>query len=630
MSPESPRQATQLRLSFAPTPPSRLVLDLAGLTVLVNANCPDAELFSYLAALDLDPEFRPGVGVSISIRRLPDLAALNVHTVTSEVLRPVFQLVTDAPPINLPAVLEVDRESYALSWESATGIAYDERLTQDAAAVLGFVDVPLVATDEVWEHIDASLPALGPQGRARLDEHGYIVITTAKPQLVEASTLPGLFKLSNTEFGLAAAYADALDRETAIRWATPPPRRNQPSLTTPAHLALAPHIAADLPALVADLESYNAKAIVWDSGLGRRVLVLAALEMLEAFPATVVCAPHSIWLWRRHAELTGRTCGLLSEHSDLQLVTYHDIGRRRIEPQALVFDDVDSDEAHDAWVTLRRLDHLRDAVRIALAGQWPDDPDAAMRLLSVLRPNEFRTDVRAAERYPIDPHRRLMEHAEVYLARRSRLGTPDLRAFRRSSVRVVDTSDAQRRAIAAASTHFESKDPSAVLAEILEVVSAGPDDSMGPKLSVAVQLVRDAAASGRSVVVVTRHRRTAQLVKALLRPASCSVLESPSPMAEIPKVPVAVLRFDNLLPDLTNFDVVVVLDYPWSLGVLDHAVGSGADQNGPDVIVVHATGSTDDRLALLAARRVELSAVTDAVAPPDLADIAYLVAPRIR
>jgi hypothetical protein len=628
MSELHPGQATQLRLSFAAAPPTRLRLDLAGLTVLVESDRPDAELFSFLATAGVEPEFRPGVGVSIPVRHLADLARLDVSASVSDTIRPLWLLVSQPPPGDLPATLEAENSHYVMSWEAADTVPYDEVVAAEAATALAYLDVPLVATDEVWERLEVSVPALGPSGRARLDADGYIVISTAKPQILESSTLPGLFRLSNTEFGVAAAYADAVVRESGIRWAGEPPHLHTPSLAVPNHLALAPHIAADLPGLVADLERFNAKAVVWDSGLGRRILVLAALEMLDAFPATVLCAPQSIWLWRRHVDLVGRTCGLLSEHADVQLVTYHDLAHRRIEPQAIIFDDIDSDEAVASWGSLRRLDHLGDAIRVALSDEWPEDAGEMIRLLSALRPNEFRADLQVAERYPIDPLRRLAEHAEVYLARRSRSDTPDLRAFRRSSVRVVEFSDAQRRAVSHAASRIGERDPNLVLSEVLEIVSAGPDNALGPKLSVAAQFVRSAAAASRSVVVATRHRRSAQLIKSMLRPLTCSALENPSPTAIIPKVPVAVLRYDHLMPDLTQFDLVVVLDYPWSLDVLDRAVGAGSDPNGPDVVVVHAAGSVDDRIAVFSARRAEISTVVDAGAPPDLSDVAYLLAPR--
>jgi hypothetical protein len=118
------------------------------------------------------------------------------------------------------------------------------------------------------------------------------------------------------------------------------------------------------------------------------------------------------------------------------------------------------------------------------------------------------------------------------------------------------------------------------------------------------------------------------MLRAMLRPASVSHVEAPSPLTEIPRVPVAVIRFEHGLPNLTAFDEVVVLDYPWSLDVLDRSIGPSTEPDGPDVVVIHAAGSVDDRLAVLAARRSELGDTTDATRPPSDQEIAYLLTPR--
>jgi hypothetical protein len=391
---------------------------------------------------------------------------------------------------------------------------------------------------------------------------------------------------------------------------------------------LAPHIRNDLASLVSGVSLLGAKAVVWESGLGRRVLVLAALEVLDAFPAVVLCAPQSIWLWRRHVEMISRSCGLLGEHNDVQIVTYHDFPRRNVEPQAIVFDDLASAEAADSWQSLLRFTRSTDTLRFALEDSWPDDPDTAVRLMEILKPSEFSSEVPLSERYPVDPQRRLHEHMSPYLARRSSVDTPDLRAFRRSSVRVVALGPAQEHAIAAVAMRLPQRPPEHVLSEVLEMVSAGPSNAVSPKVAAAAEMVRSSLAAGRSVAVVTRHRRTAQLMKSMLRPVSCSTLESPSPTAVVPRVPMAIIRFDGLLPDLRAFDEVLVLDYPWSFDVLERAVGPSSEPTGPDVVILHATASVDDRLAVLAARRSELGDVSAGAAPPSGPEIVYLLTPR--
>jgi hypothetical protein len=86
------------------------------------------------------------------------------------------------------------------------------------------------------------------------------------------------------------------------------------------------------------------------------------------------------------------------------------------------------------------------------------------------------------------------------------------------------------------------------------------------------------------------------------------------------------VRFDRELPDLRWFDEVIVVDYPWSFAALDAAVGAPTSDHGPlQVTCLHLTGSVDDRLAVLAARRRELGAVIDHSQPPSPDEIGYLL-----
>jgi len=615
-------QATQLRLSFAPAPPASLRLQVAGLMLLIEGDRPDAELFTFLKSYDLHPDFRPGLGVSIPARFLPKLAELSVPVSVPEEVAPLWRLITDPPANGLPATVEATAHGYTLAWETADGRSYDEHVTASLAKLFGVIDIPLVATDSVWHAIEQSLPAMGVSGTATVTEDGFVRITTSKPQILAASKLPGLFKISPTTFGVCTAFAADLVSEPGLRWVSRRPVRNPPAIQIPQHLALAPHIRSALPDIVADLSGLGAKAVVWETGLGRRILVLAALEVLDAYPAVVVCPPQSIWLWRRHVEMVGRTCGLLHGHDDVHIVTYHDLANRRLEPQAIVFDDLNSAEAAAAWPALQQMQRYGDAYKIAVEDSWPDDPEESRRLLSILRPAEFATTMSLAERYPTDPATRLREHAGVYLDRRTRQDTSDLRMFRQSSVRVVELSHPQQMAIASAAEKISLRSPSDVFSEILELVSAGPSTTLSPKIGAAVELAREAAHRSRRVALVSRHRRSAGLLCAMLRP------EGALPYEQNPSAAVCVLRFDRDLPDLSDFDLVVVLDYPWSLEALERSVLPANIPEGPDVIIVHATGSVDDRLAVFSARRCESSLVSSALEPPSPQDIPQLLAPR--
>jgi hypothetical protein len=615
-------------MEFAPSPPTRLHLDVSGLTLLVSADVPEPELFSFLAAKALDPEYRPGLGVSAPARLLTKFAHLDVRVSVSEDLLPIWTLACHPPAPEFPATVERSGANYVLSWESQDGMPYDEIVPKSLASLLGFADLALVATDDVWSDIERNLPTLGPSGTASITPEGFIAIKTSKPQILEASKIPGLFRTSSTSFGVCSAFAEELLREPGLRWSGPRPVHKSPAIEFPSHLSLAPHVRTALPQLVSDLSSFGAKAVVWESGLGRRILVLAALEILDAYPATVLCPPQSLWLWMRHVDMVNRTFGLSHDHSDVQLITYHDLPFRRVEAQSIIFDDLDSPEAAASWPALLRLQYLTDAYRLAVEDVWPDDLEDSRRLMEILRPGEFRTDQSIAERYPVDPARRLQEHVEVYLSRRSRDETPDRRVFRRSSVRVVETTQAQHVAIAAASARITSTAPQRVLAEVMEMVSAGPATSLSPKVAVALEMTRSAISRGRSVALVTRHKRTAQLLRSLLRPVQATMLDGPPADAEVDREPIVVLRFDTVLPRLQAFDDVIMVDYPWTFQVLEHAVSPAQVSEGPDVVMIHAANSPDDRLAVLAARRSEYGSTGPEVFHLSVDDIAYVLAPR--
>lgn len=590
--------------------------------LLVESNLPDSDLFTFLQEQRMQPNFRPGLGVSIPARFLTSLAALNLPISVSEAMRPLWLLISYPPADSYPATVEASHPGYDISWESFDGVSFDERVDPSLARLLGVVDVPIVATDEVWQAIERDLPTMGPSGTASYSPEGFVKITTSRPQLLETSNLPGLFKITPSTFGVCAAFTEALAQEPGLRWATARPHRNHPAIPVPAHLALAPHIKLSLPRIASDLATLGSKAIVWESGLGRRILVLAALEVLDAYPAVVVCAPHSVWAWRRHVDMVQRTCGILGENNDVHLITYHDLALRKIEPQALVFDGLTSQEAAAVWPTLEGLHKYTDAFRIAVEDSWPDDPEESRRLMEVLRPAEFSTKLPMVERYPADPLRRLQEHVEVYLDRRTKDETNDLLVFRRSSVRTVELPQAQQLAIANAAERAASRTPWETFVEILELVSAGPSTTLSPKIAAAVEIAKSTHSRGSRSALLTRHRRTAQLLRAMLRPQGADFYDPERP------ADVSVVVFDTTIPDLSAFDHVVSVDYPWSMATLDEAVNPASTAKGPDVTILHADCFVEDRLAIFAARRGESSVGGVTAEPPSASEISQILTPR--
>jgi hypothetical protein len=324
--------------------------------------------------------------------------------------------------------------------------------------------------------------------------------------------------------------------------------------------------------------------------------------------------------------MVGRSYALSHDRADIQLVTYADLTWRKVAPQSVVFDAFTSNEAKDHRETLRALSHMRDVIRIGVDEHWPDNPLMQLAALEMVRPGEFDMSLPLPERYPVDSLVRFREHANAYLHVRTAEQTQPTPSFRRSAVRLVSPSPSQILASDRVFDRFEYRDPVEVLAELLEIVTVGPPQATSPAVSAAAELMSSAAATNRSVAVITRHRRAVSLLRSMLRPLGVSVWEPGSVVSEDARV--LLVRFDADLPSFRAFDEVIVLDYPWSLGVLDAAVGSSVDQHGPDVTVVHTSGTIADRVVLLAARRAELAHVGGATGVPSDDEIEYLLAPR--
>lgn len=655
-------QPLQLRIEFAPPQrPLTLVLSLSGLFVLVDS--PDGsydEIWQHLSAAGVAPTSDAVRGVSFACRRLPALKDLppQVTVQPDEVLTPLYLLATRPSAADLPATLAVDAYGdLRLSWFDGEH-NYDERFLTPAAAALLQSDLAFVATAEAWDILKScsQLPVL--VARAKLNLDGYVELSTGKPQLLESAPperIRGLFRLDGTHFGLPLAFAADVDTNPGFVWEGHRPSPATGTTLPPTRIALSPHHEEDLKSLVGQLSAYRAQAIVWDSGLGRRVFTLAALDALDAWPLLIVTPPWGVWIWQRHLDLLGRTYSLTHDRADAHIITYMDLARwpALSAPQAIVFDDLTGPEASSptARRALHRLDGVLDAYRIAVSSTWPEDLEGQMALMAVLRPGEFRDDVPLGQRYPVHTQRRAREHVDLYLSRRSRDETAEApEEFRRSSAMAVAPHEGVVKAVAAARSRHASPSTAthgqaALLAETLEIVTAGPDHGIGPKVANAARRALEDAGKGRRVVLVTRHRRAANLLRGACRPTPVVVLEaeqqatggaeSLTPTAalvpEDPEAPAAivVVRFDATLPDLRAFDEVIVIDYPWSFETLEHAVGSAADPEGPaQVTVVHMAGTVDDRLAMLAARRRELGAVIDAGAAPSQREIDYLLAPR--
>lgn len=623
----------QMRLPLAYEGPNAVVnLTLSGLSALaevVGAGATDFE--RELDRCDVS-HTRDAAGIyHLHLRQLGRLAALapGIELRTDGTLHAVLTLLTAPPADDAPAV--VDRSGTGdllLSWDDADGTHCHAEIPAVDAGTLLATGVSFTATSAAWEVLAGAgvLPGLIATARSTIE--GYIEINAPVPQLLEGAPLPGMFRLDTTRFGLSRHYAPLVDTVPGFRWDGPRPVADHvPDVVVPATLDLSDHHRADLARLVHRLTVDEAAVLWWDAGLGRRVMALAALEVLDAWPLTIVCNPAQVWAWQRHLELIGRSGSVVHDRADARILTYDELaaGARIDNPAALILDDLPNVAAEQPVVlgAIGRLANLAGTYRIAVTSSWPAEPDEACALMSLLRPSEFTAMTPVAHRYPAPAAQRAAEHLDAYVHRR-RGDDPDTattRQFRHTSVRVLRPNDAQLRAIGESSWTVND-DPAAAVAEQLELVSAGTRHAISPKIAAATAMVEAAVDAGRRVVVVCRHGRTASLLRATQRHLGTRVVDTTD---GAPNGPV-VLQSTGALPDLRWADEVIVVDWPFATAALDAAVGAATDGQGPrQITVLHLAGTIDDRVALLAARRREVGGVIDQQAAPSRDELAYLL-----
>jgi hypothetical protein len=598
----------QLRLGFPQhEDPVHLTLVLAGLTVLVEEidHRYDAA-YHALVALDITATWHEAGGLSFPVREFRKLADCTAEITTDEALAALWEFVTSPSASELPATLRSRASAVVLEWQDDEGVLHATPVLAPAIPALLAADIPFVAENDAWRHIEqhATVPVLA--GKARLNADGFIEIHTATPQLVEASPLPALFRLDDTHFGLPAAAIHALDSAKGFLWIGERPTTLR-QYAIPPSIEISTHVAHGASELAGRIEKNKAACVVWEPGLGRRIAVLAALDALDAWPILVVCDPSAIWLWQRHIELVGREASFGLTDADARIVTWHDLGRVALEdPVAVVFDEPLSPEARRNTRAAHRFDALRDVVRVAVSSSWDDDEAAIVQTLELVKPSEFRSDIPTVWRYPSRPQQRLLEHAEYHLMRLASDGVPlDASAkFRRDSIASCHPTTAQRSEFAAIREMLEldEETPEVLVGMLEEATTSGTSAAPSPKLAEAISRVQRAHEKGRSVAVVVASAKAANRLKMLLRPLRVDLVDevearNPDPAA----ADVAIVRAKDRIPSLRSFDEVVVVQYPRSFSILDSAIGPAEGPGPQKVTIVHMHGSIDDRLALHAA-----------------------------
>jgi hypothetical protein len=595
--------AVQLRLGFpAAEGPLELSLSLAGLTVLVEeASQRYDAAYQRLVSAGIHAAWHDVGGLSFAVRELPLLAGAAGTAVTcDDDLRSLWELV--AHPGDAPATLDLRGDRLHVSWDDHAGIRHTERVPAAAVPALLALGVSFLADSAAWRRIEAHATVPVVAGWCQENHDGFVEIRTSTPQLVEASPLPGLFRIDETHFGMPSELADAIDRSRGFVWDSPA-SRPRPSVPSPYRSRFAA-VAATVAETAGRLDARRAAVVVSSSGLNRRIVALETAEALDAWPLLVVCSPAALWSWQRSVELVGRTSSLVDDDGDVRLVTYHDLARLALaDPPMVVLDEPIAPEARLAWEHVGRFDALADAYRLAVCSTWPDGD--AHRVLKLLRPVEFSNQP-VEYRYPHRPAERLAEHTGAY-----RLDAPDEpMGMPRVSVAVVDVSSSQLSAIELllAEREHDQLEADEALVRIVEVLELGTDTAPSPKLALAVERARAAHRDGRRLAVVVSSPRAAQRLERLLRPLPVSTTANPVPTASV-----AVLAAGATVPNLLGFSEVVVCSYPASAKALDLAVGPPMGPGPKKVTVVHADHYVDDRLAVSAALARELGQLSAAL-----------------
>jgi hypothetical protein len=572
----------------------------------------------------------------LQLRNLSSYVTIETHQVDTALATLVDYALSN---VDFPATLTVaDTDKLYLSWNFENKLIR-KILPSVAVPVLIASQLPFVATEKAWEHVTRLSGLASSLGQAQLNLDGYIEISTAHPQHLESAPLPGLFRIDDTHFGISRAYSSALAALSAIVWSGPKLRYFAPPvLPVEVINILSSHLQLDLQELLSRLATLGGQILVYSPGLGRRVLALGALVSLKSFPGLVVSPPWSLWVWQRNADLFSKTTSLSSDSADIRLVTYLDLtlGIRLDAYETIVFDDLDSTDARlpQARAAMAGLS-VMDAYRIGICDEWPQDPEYACGLLEAVRPGEFSLgDQPLGYRYPRQPVLQAQQHAQPYLLFRQGDSTLNNRAenIRRSEVVLVEPSREQVECY----KHLIGKTGKQHVLKAIEISSYGTPEQVSPKIGAATRLAQEAVTQKHSIILVTAFTPTANILRDTLANFSPILVDditvkevfktSPSPSS------VVICLTSWTASDLRSFDEVIFIDYPWSTTSIELAVGSAAAEWGPrQVTILHSPNLIDDRLAVYAARRRELSPIlidSNPAKPPTNADCTYLLAQR--
>lgn len=571
-----------------------------------------SDTWAYLLAVGTTPMFTADSDVLIPIGQMELLAGLpaRVRVHAEGPAAALWALISHAPVNDVPAEVRTTSSGLEVSWFD--GFEYRRRMLTDVAAeALLAIGVPFVADHSAWETIQKR-SALPPRvATASMSPDGFINLFANAPQLLAAAPIPGLFRISDVQFGAPRIALPEVLQMSGVTWVGPQPLAPSAQLQA---FTPTPEIPAGLSSDAAPLIAAAASKMLDTGGLvmvrpfrsQRRMLTAATISAVDGYPSVVVCPASSVWPWQRHFHMLGRSAAAAdvvstSTRTPIADVTVVPSSRPDLlafipAPVSLVVESA-PDEVPDTRLTqFSRM--YPDAFRALVLPSRPKDPQTFFELMQLVDPKAFSGTEPIERRYPTDPETSFAAHVQSYVFSDEMSSDPAFGSLRRFSTAPVQMPASLRRAI----VDLASRDDLPVelrFSLVLEVQSSGSAARLSPKVAKAAELTLEEVADDRTVTVLTSSDASLRALRILLGSAS----------------EVSLATFEQFVltpPDsaLVRPDTLILLDYPLDVAVLDRMLGP--DSQAPSlVLIVHALGSIDDIIAVLTARRPATAFTSD-------------------
>jgi hypothetical protein len=622
-------ETRQLRLNFLISEIKlRAKLILKGLIVTIESDEIES-LEQYLSNQQFSLNFSFEGKRSFTVSKFKHFlrAANQVELVLSDELKILARLIEYKSEKKSPVYLTLDSPLDLNINFSHKGILWNDHLPLDLLPAFMSLEIPYRASMELLEVIRNYNTYPYTIGRAYRDMDDYLRIDTISPQFLEEARLPGLFKVGELSYGIALSYQDELESVKGIIVEYKDFKiTNEEKIKLPYELS--EHSSNRLKEFEEKLLVNKSQVVVWGKGLGRRVFCLAVMESLENYPLLIVSQASGVWAWKRHISMIGRSGSLTSSDFDIQIVTYDDIKRGVAinSPRAIIYDDVEKViKDKELLKALRIMDGVMDAYRIGCCNGFPTDSQDQNNVMSLIKPFEFSNEVAIIDRYPLNSELAFKQHIQPYILKSENgLSSKSAKTFKKSIVEVVEYDDIFLKKI---DKMLENSDISFdLLSRLMECISAGTDEEISPKIVKVLEIIRKEEISATSsTIICTRFERTQRVLGMLLSSLSPEMLSMEN-FGSRKNNKIAIIKFDEILPELHGYDNVIIVDYPWSFSVIEKAVGAADNKKGClNVSIIHLKNSIDDRLAIFAARRSEVTLLGIDYNQPNFSEVKYIL-----